>query len=75
MNTEQKLTCTVQCQSPRDCHNHSLLDFFVSHQVAESVLGFCVMRSHSKVPGAGIGVVMVRGSVKKGSLVALYPGM
>jgi len=47
----------------------------VSYQVVESVLGFCIMRSHSKVPGAGMGVVMARGRVKKGTLVALYPGM
>jgi hypothetical protein len=33
------------------------------------------MRASSKVPGAGIGVVMARGRVKKGMLVALYPGM
>jgi hypothetical protein len=32
------------------------------------------MLSHSKVPGAGTGVVMARGRAKKGALVALYPG-
>jgi hypothetical protein len=51
------------------------LTCFVLYQVAESVLGFCVMQAHSKVPGAGTGVVMARGRVKKGTLVALYPGM
>lgn len=42
--------------------------------VTESVLGFCVMRAPSRVPGAGTGVRVARGRVKKGSLVALYPG-
>ncbi|KDR10407.1 SET domain-containing protein 9-like isoform X2 [Zootermopsis nevadensis] len=43
-------------------------------KVAESVLGFCVRRATSKVPGAGVGVTVARGSVERGSLVALYPG-
>ncbi|PNF32624.1 SET domain-containing protein 9 [Cryptotermes secundus] len=42
--------------------------------VTETVLGFCVTRAPSKVPGAGTGVRVARGRVKKGSLVALYPG-
>jgi hypothetical protein len=33
------------------------------------------MRAPSKVPGAGTGVKVARGRIKKGSLVALYPGM
>jgi hypothetical protein len=48
---------------------------FVSCQVTESVLGFSVRRAPSKVPGAGVGVVIARGRVKRGALVALYPGM
>lgn len=32
-------------------------------------------RATSKVPGAGVGVTVARGSVERGSLVALYPGM
>ena len=73
MNTEADLYRSVSITKGHIITH--CLNCFVSYQVAESVLGFCVMRSHSKVPGAGIGVVMARGRVKKGSLVALYPGM
>jgi hypothetical protein len=75
MNTEQKLTYTVSFNHQGTLITTHCLTCFVSYQVAESVLGFCVMRSYSKLPGAGIGVVMARGRVKKGTLVALYPGM
>ena len=37
-------------------------------------LGYSIMREKSIVPGAGTGVIVHRGCVKQGSVVAMYPG-
>ncbi|KAJ9581408.1 hypothetical protein L9F63_023414, partial [Diploptera punctata] len=40
----------------------------------ESVLGFRLNRASSKLPDAGLGVVVTSGCIERGTLVALYPG-
>ena len=37
-------------------------------------LGYSIKREKSNVPGAGTGVIVNKGKVKQGSVVALYPG-
>ncbi|XP_069678242.1 SET domain-containing protein 9-like isoform X3 [Periplaneta americana] len=49
-------------------------EFSEAGMITESVLGFCIMRSPSNVPGAGQGVVMKSGRADSGKLIALYPG-
>ena len=46
----------------------------VTNDVILGHLGFSLDRRASLIPGAGDGVFIERGHVKKGSLVAMYPG-
>ena len=39
-----------------------------------NALGFEIKRQESTIPGAGNGVVVTKGNIPTGSLVALYPG-
>ena len=39
-----------------------------------NALGFEIKRQESTIPGAGKGVVVSKGNIPMGSLVALYPG-
>ena len=39
-----------------------------------NALGFEIKRQESTIPGAGKGVIVTKGTVPIGSLVALYPG-
>ena len=43
-------------------------------EVMRDVSGFTTVVGPSKLPGAGQGVIVERGKVKEGQLVALYPG-
>ena len=38
------------------------------------VMGFCIERRKSIIPDGGRGVVVTRGHIPKGSVVAMYPG-
>lgn len=40
----------------------------------ENILGYSIERRRSSIPNAGVGVFVSNGKVKKGSIVALYPG-
>jgi hypothetical protein len=38
-------------------------------------LGFCIERAPSLIPDCGTGVFVTKGIAKKGSVIALYPGI
>lgn len=45
------------------------------YDVMKEELGFVIKKCTSLIEGAGDGVVVTEGCIKKGHLVALYPGL